>query len=184
MKNIGAVNGLYPMPVTVVGTEIEGKVNWINIAHVGIIGVDNILLSMGKAHYSNQGIKENQTVSINLVNEEMMVRADFVGSMSGKNTDKSEVFEFFGGELDGAPLIKEAPIAMECEVVGIFETETHDNFIVKPVNTYVNEAVLTDDGSIDYEKVRPIVFEMPNRQYLSVGKAVGKCWNIGRQYKS
>ena len=38
MKNISPVVGLYPTPVTVVGTEIAGKANWLVIAHIGIIG--------------------------------------------------------------------------------------------------------------------------------------------------
>jgi hypothetical protein len=35
-------------------------------------------------------------------------------------------------------------------------------------------------GKIDYEKVRPVLFDMPNRQYFSIGKPVGKCWSIGK----
>lgn len=182
-KNIGSVVGLYPTPVTIVGTEIDGKVNWINIAHIGIIGVDSMLLSMNKVHYSNEGIKKNKTVSINLVNEDMLVEADYVGIVSGKNVDKSEVFEYFTGELKGAPLIKNAPVVMECEVIDIYEMKQYDNFIVKPVNTYVDEQYLNENGKIDYEKVKPILFEMPNRQYLSTGNVVAKCWNVGNEYK-
>ncbi|SDH97490.1 hypothetical protein [Desulfosporosinus hippei] len=36
-KNLGSVNTLYPMPVVIVGTKINGKANYITIAHVGII---------------------------------------------------------------------------------------------------------------------------------------------------
>lgn len=181
-KNIGAVVGLYPTPVTIVGTEINGKINWMNVAHVGIWGFDKMLLSMGKIHYTNKGLKENKTVSINIVNEVMLAETDYVGLVSGKDVDKSKVFEYFTGELKGAPLIKNAPIAMECEIVEIYETETHDNFIVRPVNTYVNEEFLSKNGKIDYEKVKPVLFEMPNRQYLSTGNVIAKCWNIGNTY--
>ena len=45
-KNIGSKLALYPMPVTVVGAEVNGKVNWLLVAHVGIIGHDRILVSM------------------------------------------------------------------------------------------------------------------------------------------
>lgn len=37
-KNIGNLLALYPKPMTVVGTEIEGKVNWLVVGHTGIIG--------------------------------------------------------------------------------------------------------------------------------------------------
>ena len=56
-KNIGNVLALYPTPAVVVGTEVNGKVNWLLVAHVGIIGHDRIMLSMHKAHYTNQGVK-------------------------------------------------------------------------------------------------------------------------------
>ncbi len=184
MRNIGNVNGLYPTPVTIVGTCVDGKINWINIAHVGIIGINEIILSINKVHYSNRGIRENKTLSINLVNEEMLVQADYVGIMSGSSTDKSNVFDYFTGELENAPLIKISPIAMECRVVDIYETQTHDNFIVTPINTYVHDEFLTEEGKIDYEKAKPILFEMPNKQYLSIEKSVGKCWSIGKGYEA
>jgi flavin reductase (DIM6/NTAB) family NADH-FMN oxidoreductase RutF len=68
-KDIGSVIALYPTPTTVVGTVVEGKVNWMNIAHIGIIGLDSIMINSRKSHYTNQGIKENRTLSVNLVNE-------------------------------------------------------------------------------------------------------------------
>lgn len=49
-KNIGNVLALYPTPAVVVGTEVNGKVNWLLVAHVGIIGHDLIMLSMFKKH--------------------------------------------------------------------------------------------------------------------------------------
>lgn len=181
-KNIGAVLGLYPTPVTIVGTEIEGKVNWLNICHIGIVGIDRIMLSMGKTHYSNRVIRKNKTVSVNLVNSDMLVKADYVGLVSGNNTDKSDVFEYYHGTLKGAPLIKNSPLSMECEVVDNYETETHDNFILKIVNTYVDDDVLDEDGKIDYEKVRPVLFEMPQRLYLTTGRVIAKCWDEGKKY--
>ncbi|MCH4886877.1 flavin reductase family protein [Acidaminobacter sp. JC074] len=182
-KNIGNVIGMYPMPITIVGTEIDGKVNWINIAHVGVIGMDSMMLSMGKAHYSNIGIRKNKTVSISLITADMIPAADYVGLVSGKNTDKSDVFEFFNGHLQGAPLIKNAPVTMECEVVDVFETETNEQFVVKPINTYVQEEYLDENGKIDFVKVSPVLFEMQKRRYLSTGGALADCWHIGKTFK-
>lgn len=41
-KNIGNVLALYPKPMTVVGAEVEGKVNWLVVGHTGIIGHDRV----------------------------------------------------------------------------------------------------------------------------------------------
>lgn len=181
-KNVGAVVGLYPTPVVIVGTEIEGKVNWINIAHIGIIGLDSIMLSMAKAHYTNQGIKKNKVVSVNIVTEDMIVEADYVGIASGHNTDKSQVFRYSEGILKNTPLIDASPISMECELVDNYETKSHDHFILKVIHTHVKEEFINDNGKIDYGILKPILFEMPTRTYLKTGERIGKCWEIGKNY--
>lgn len=180
-KNLGAVNALYPMPVVLVGTEVEGKINYINIAHVGIIDMNTISLSMGKIHHSNKGIKENKTLSINFPSEDMVIEADYVGMVSGAKVDKSKVFESFYGELKGAPMIKNAPLAMECEVVDILDMPNHDVFLVRPKNTYCDEEILSE-GKINMAKVKPLFFDMPQRKYWKLGEGFANCWSIGSKY--
>ncbi|NOU58287.1 flavin reductase family protein [Marinifilum caeruleilacunae] len=183
-KNIGNHAALYATPTTVVGTKVDGKVNWIAIAHIGNIGFDCLILSSGKSHYSNQGIKKNGTLSVNMVSESMMIPADFVGMKSGKDVDKSNVFEYFEGSLENAPMIKSSPITMECEVIDVYDTEHHDNFIVKVVNTYVSESVLDENEKIDFNKVKPLLFEMPKRGYYKLGERVGDAWKEGNKFKN
>ena len=66
--------------MTVVGAEVEGKVNWLVVGHTGVIGHDRILVSMSTSHYTNQGIKKSKRLSVNLVSREMLPKADYVGS--------------------------------------------------------------------------------------------------------
>ena len=127
-KNIGSLLALHPKPMTVVGAEVEGKVNWLVVGHTGIIGHDRILVSMSKNHYTNQGIKDSKKLSINLVGREMLPKADYVGSVSGASVDKSNIFEYHWGE-NGTPVIDASPLTMECDVVDIYETDGFDNFI-------------------------------------------------------
>lgn len=180
-KNIGNHSPLYPTPTTVIGTTVNGKINWLAIAHIGNIGFDCLAISMHKSHHSNQGIKKNQTLSVNMVSESMMIPADFVGMKSGKDVDKSTVFEYFNGEIENAPMIKSSPITMECRVIDTYDTEHHDNFIVKIENTYVSETVLDENNKIDFNKVKPLLFEMPNRGYYKVGRRVGDAWKEGNK---
>ena len=151
-KNIGNVLALYPTPAVVVGTEVNGKVNWLLVAHVGIIGHDRIMLSLFKKHYTNDGVKQTGKVSVNMVNEAMLERADYVGCASGAKADKSDVFVYRRGEA-GTPVIDESPLVMECEVIDNYETETFDNFICKITNTYVDEDCLNEKGKPDYDKL-------------------------------
>ena len=179
-KNIGNLLALYPKPMTVVGAEVEGKVNWLVVGHTGIIGHDRILVSMSKSRHTNQGIKDSKKLSINLVSREMLPKADYVGSVSGASVDKSNVFEYHWGE-NGTPVIDASPLTMECAVVDIYETEGFDNFICSVANTYVAPDVLDADGKLDYTRLKPVLFEFPTYSYMATGEIIGKCLNLDKQ---
>ena len=179
-KNIGNKLALYPMPVTVVGAEINGKVNWLLVAHTGIIGHDRILVSMSNKHYTNQGIKASRKLSVNMVSRAMLSKADYVGSVSGADTDKSHVFQYHWGE-NGTPVIDESPLTMECDVVDIYETEDFDNFICSIANTYAAPDVLDSNGRLDYTKLKPVLFEFPTYSYIATGEIIGKCLKLDKE---
>ena len=48
---------------------------------------------------------------------------------------------------------------MRC--LDIYETTGFDNFICSIAGTYAEEAVLTENGRIDYRALKPVLFEMP-----------------------
>ncbi len=179
-KNIGNKLALYPMPVTVVGTEVNGKVNWLLVAHVGIIGHNRILVSMSDKHYTNQGIIESKKLSVNLVDRKMLPKADYVGSVSGASVDKSGVFDFHWGE-NGTPVIDASPLTMECDVVDIYKSDGFDNFICSIANTYAAPDVLDADGILDYTRLKPVLFEFPTYSYIATGEIIGKCRNLDKQ---
>ena len=179
-KNIGRLLALYPKPMTVIGAEVEGKVNWLVVGHTGIIGHDRILVSMSKQHYTNQGIKKLKKFSINLVSREMLPKADYVGSVSGASVDKSDVFAYHIGE-DGTPVIDASPLTMECNVVDTYKTDGFDNFICAVVNTYAAPDVLDSNGKLDYTRLKPVLFEFPTYSYLATGEVIGKCLNLDKQ---
>ncbi len=178
-KNIGSKLALYPMPLLVIGTMVDGKVNWLLAGHSGIIGHDRVMVSLVKAHYTNKGIKETKKLSINLVSEEMLKKADYVGSVSGSKVDKSDVFEYHIGD-SGAPIINNAPVVMECSVEDNYETDAFDNFIMTIDNTYVQEENLDEQGKIDYTKFSPVLFEFPKYTYLKTGDTIGNCLKLDK----
>lgn len=179
-QNIGSVLALYPKPMTVIGAEVDGKVNWLVVGHTGIIGHDRILVSMSKNHYTNRGIRESKKLSVNLVSREMLPKADYVGSVSGASVDKSEVFEYHWGE-NGTPVIDASPLTMECDVVDIYETEGFDNFICSIANTYAAPDVLDNNGKLDYTRLKPVLFDFPTYSYIATGEIIGKCLNLDKQ---
>lgn len=184
-KKLGGMNVLYPTPTVLVGAIVDGKPNFITIAHIGIVNHATphlISLSMGKSHYTNPGIKENKAFSVNIPSENLVAETDYVGIVSGKKTDKSDLFKIFYGELKNAPMIKECPINMECKLYDTYDTPTHDLFIGEIVETYADETVLTNE-KVDLAKVKPILFDMSSVMYWSIGNPVAGCWKIGKDIK-
>lgn len=179
-KNIGKLLALYPKPMTVVGAEVDGKVNWLVVGHTGIIGHDRILVSMSNKHHTNRGIKKSKKLSINLVSREMLPKADYVGSVSGESVDKSHIFDYHIG-ANGSPVIDASPVVMECDVVDIYQTDGFDNFICSVVNTYADPEVLDSEGRLDYTRLKPVLFEFPTYSYLATGEVIGKCLNLDKE---
>ena len=148
---------------------MEDKPAWLLAGHVGIIGHDRIMVSLYKPHHTNQGIRATDRLSVNVVDEKLLPRADYVGITSGAKTDKSGVFKWHLGE-GRTPVIEDSPLVMECEVVDNYETETFDNFICKINATHVEEDCLNENGKVDYNKLKPVLFEMPTYSYLRTGR--------------
>ena len=170
-KKLDGINVLYPTPTTILGAIVEGKPNFITIAHIGIVNHAKpylISFSLAKPHHTNPGIRENKTFSVNIPSEDLVVETDYVGLVSGKKTDKSNLFEIFYGELENAPMIKECPINMECRLYDTYDTPTHDLFIGEIVETFADESVLTE-GKVDLAKLKPLLFDMSSVKYWSMG---------------
>jgi len=167
------------MATTIVGANVGGKPSYCTIAHVGIMNLGSISLSMAKVHYTNIGIKENGTFSINIPSIEMVKETDHCGLVSGKNVDKSRLFENFYGKLKSAPMVKKCPVNMECRLMKTVDFPQHDLFIGEIVATYCDEQYITN-GVVDFSKVQPLLFVMNDTSYWTIGKQFAKAWNIGK----
>ncbi len=182
MHKLGPYNALYPMPTTLVGALVQGKPNFLAVAHVGILTHHHLSIGLNKMHHSNQGIIENGTFSICLPTEKQLVETDYCGIVTGKNTDKARLFDVFYGDLKTAPMIRECPINMEMKLHKVLDYQTHDIFIGEIIQTYTDELVMSD-GKIDIAKLKPLLFDMTSKKYWSLGPVAGDCWRAGKVLK-
>ena len=176
-KNIGAALALYPSPLIVVGAMVEGKPTWTLVAHAGIMAHSHLMVSLVQAYYINKGIRENKKLSVNVVDASWLKDADRMGTISGNNVDKSDAFSWTMGE-NGAPLIDDAKVSIECEVDGNYELEHFDHFIAKILDTYAEDSVLNKESNIVYRLFKPVLFEFPTYEYYATGEPVGKCMKM------
>jgi flavin reductase (DIM6/NTAB) family NADH-FMN oxidoreductase RutF len=179
-KNIGKYNAAFPTPIVVVGAMVDGKPAWFEVAWVGIGDQDIVTLSVTPTHYTCKGINEQKVLSIALTNDKTLQRADYVGIVSGNKVDKSEVFAWTKGEL-GAPIIDDADVVMECELLDTYTDNGMNLLICRVKNTYVEEEMLDEKGKVDYAKCKPILFE-PRFNYLRTGEIVSPCIKPGKEY--
>ncbi len=183
--NLGPTTPAYPMPVSIVGAHVNGKPNFLTVAWFTMVSYKppRIAIALGKGHYTNPGIKENKAFSVCLPSEDMVEVTDYCGIVSGKKSDKSEIFDFFYGREKTAPMIKDCPLSMECRLVDVVESSMNEIFIGEIIGTYTEERFLTD-GKLDFKKMKPLVLSQPDTSYWRLGEPVAKAWNIGKKHKA
>ena len=182
-KELGGKNCLYPMPVTLVGANVNGKPSYITSAHVGIMDFSHICLSMGKIHHANEGIKDNGTFTVNIPSTRLVKETDYRGLASERKSDNGAPFNAFYGKLETAPMILECPLNMECRLVNTVDMPNHDIFIGEIVESYCDEEYLVE-GSVDFSRVNPIIFAMYSPFYFRLGEQFARAWNVGKEPKN
>lgn len=185
-KSLGAKTILYPTPVLVVGTyDAEGRANAMTAAWGGIACSKPpcISVSLRAATASHGNIMGRKAFTISLPGEANAAQADYFGIVSGRDHDK---FAELGvtavrSQLVDAPYVGEFPLVLECELVGVHELGMHTQFIGEIVDVKADESVLTADGAIDMEALKPILYAMGLQSYFGVGELVGKAYSIGKR---
>ena len=180
---------LFPMPVVLIGANVNGKPNFETLAYVGIVESKPPLISIAswETHYTNIGIKENKTFSVNTPSEDLAEKIDYCGIVSGKEEDKSKVFDVFYGDLKTAPMVSLSPLNLECKVIKSFKVRElvevekgHEIFIGEVANAYADEDYLTE-GIPDIAKFKIYTYSLNN--YWKVGEKLGPAFEIGKNYK-
>ena len=179
---------IYPMPVLLVGANVDNKPNFMAVAWGGIAGGEPPMISVGirPQRYTYKGIRENLTFSVNVPSTDMVKEADYCGIASGSKVNKVEVCQFkvFYGKLDNAPLIEQCPINLECTVVHILDVGSHSLVVGRIEETHISESCLTD-GKPDVTKIRPFTYiTSPAQQYQALGEVIAEAFSVGRELKA
>jgi len=183
-KKLGSKPMIYPMPVTLVGADVEGKPNFMTIAFINIINMNPAMVAMGASpsHHTCKGIRENKTFSINLPSKDMLEVTDYVGLTSGAKKNKAGLFSIFRGITKTAPMIEECPLNLECKLLQRLSLGgTDDLYIGEVVETYCEPKFLTN-GKPDIKKMGTFVFSMNDNRYFSLGQLIGNAWSTGKTF--
>lgn len=168
-------NPLSPLPVILVGAMVKSRPNYLVIGYSSPFDFGRcIFFSLYKKRYTRIGIHENRTFSVNIPSENLLAETKICGSKSGRNFDKGALFDTFYGELKTAPMIRQCPINIECEVIEILDYDPNEGIIGKVIKSYVDPQCLTD-GKLDMRKVHPIIWATGGDfNYYRLGKRLGQ----------
>ena len=171
------------MPVCLVGAMVKGRANFCAVAWFTVLDDEPPMVAvvLGKDRFTKDGIEANGTFSLNIPNEASAAAVDYCGSNSGNGVDKSKVFDVSFGTLGTAPLAGECPVSAECRLVKIIEFPGTDMVIGEVVQLHVDKR-LVKDGKADTEGLRPLMYSFPGGPYLSIGPAVAKAFEVGRDF--
>lgn len=180
---LGTQISIYPMPVTLLGTMVEGRANFMALGWVSRVNTEPPMLaaSVYGKHHTYAGILETGTFSINVPSADMIEATDYCGMFSGKDVDKSEVFDVFYGTLKTAPMISQCPLCLECRLIHTVSLPMNEVFIGQIMASYTEDRYLTE-GTLDIKKMNPILLTMPDNTYWLVGDSAGKAWSIGQRF--
>lgn len=183
-KTLGAKDILFPIPIALVVCGSGDNANIISIAWIGITGSNppSIGISLKKNRYSLGLIRQTNEFTINIPSSSDMIKADYCGLVSGKSANKfiDTNYTRLKSHKVQAPIIKECPYNIECKVIK--EVEIGDWILVigEIVETHVDEDKI-ENNQISIEKVDPLVYVPTIREYWSIGKLLGKSFDVGKE---
>ncbi|MBU0605563.1 MAG: flavin reductase family protein [Candidatus Omnitrophica bacterium] len=174
---VPASEALYPVPVVLVSAlDREAlRANIITIAWCGVVASKPPLISLSirPSRHSHKLIIAEREFVINIPAKESVREADLCGTLSGRDIDKFKQCGFtpIKSSKISAPLIKECPVNIECRLKDVVKLGSHDMFIGEVLVVHVDEAILGDDGKIDYAKAKPFVYNQG--EYRECGSRIG-----------
>ena len=166
-------------PAVIAGALVNGKPNFLTLGNYGGIcpRPPTVCISVNKAHYTNAGIKENGYFSVNIPSRDLVQKTDYVGLVSGKDTNKAGVFSTFYGSVDKAPMIKECPVNLLVKLTQVVDQPTQEIFIGEVVETYVARECMTNDKP-DLKKINPLL--LGGGGYWELGNNAGNPFMDGK----
>ncbi|MEW9121826.1 MAG: flavin reductase family protein [Thermotaleaceae bacterium] len=167
---------VYPIPAVMVscGDHIDNY-NIITIAWTGTICSDPAMtyISIKPERHSYKIIERTKAFVINLTTEALVKATDFCGVKSGRDVNKFKEMKLTPEPANKiqAPLIRESPVNIECQVEKIVPLGSHDMFLAKVLAVNVEEAYMDSKNKFHLDAAKPICYS--HGQYYGLKKSLG-----------
>ncbi len=172
---------LFPLPTVIVGIKVDEGVNYMTVGYCGMIGgpPSTIAVALGNQSVTYDWIEACDGFSVNIPSAKQVAETDYVGVVSGRDVDKSEVFTTFYGDLGDVPMIQECPVSMECRLTEILTLGDMRTCLGEIIQTHVDESCFVDD-EIAISRVDPIVLSPTEAEYLRIGEVIAPAYEVSK----
>lgn len=176
-KSLKPYNDYCPQTLFLYGTRDEegnpdfGLFCWFSYIWDGEMGV---MCCIGGNKTTLENIRRNKIFSANIVTEELLGVADYMGITSGKNPDKMKIDLDIGkGEVLDVPVLNNSPVNFELEVTDFIEKHDGTVMLCKIKNVLQDES-LSSDETVEQKLMRIAPVKTTCHHYFSYqGKDLG-----------
>ena len=177
---------IYPLPAALISCgNTPDNYNLFTVSWLGTICSNPPMcyISVRPERHSYKLIKESGEFVINLTNEAMAFATDWCGVRSGRDDHKFSKMKLspVKAEMLDAPMIKEAPLCIECKVKEIIPLGSHDLFIADVVNIQADKQYIDPEtDTFDLAKAKLIAYS--HGHYYKLGEEIGKFgWTVKKK---
>ncbi|MBO4264792.1 MAG: flavin reductase family protein [Clostridia bacterium] len=169
----GALLGPLPPVLVTVGDEKVNNV--LTVAWTGMISTipPRTYISVRKNRHSYNILNEKREFVINLTTADMVFGTDYCGIFTGAKVNKFEKCNYHLAPSSSllCPLIEESPLSLECKVIDVIPSGSHDMFIADIVATDINEELIDKAGKLHLDRANLLAFS--HGEYFALGKKLG-----------
>ena len=168
-----------PFPAMIVGAKVDGKPTYTTVGAGGCACLAPVLcVSLKDTHYITQGIIQTRYFSVNIPSSDLVKETDYCGMISGRDTDKSDLFTPFYDQDTLAPMAKECPLSFVCKVCDSTKIQGFTMFFGEIVAAYADQNCVTE-GRPDPMKIDPII--MMGFHYCNLDGVIGRPFSEGQK---
>ena len=133
-----------------------------------------VMCCIGGNKTTLENIRRDKVFSANIVTENLLAEADYLGCVSGTNPNKMDInLEIGKGAVLDVPILDNSPVIFELEVTDFIEKDDGTVMLCKIRNVLQDESLSSDEGVAEkLLKIRPV--KTTAQTYLSYeGKNLG-----------
>jgi len=166
---------LAPVPAVLVSCADGEVADLVTVGWTGTVCTHPPMtyISLRPERFSYGIIKKTGEFVLHMMPSTLVRELDLCGMKSGRNLDKFHACGLtpLPAREVRAPLLKEAPLALECRVKQVIPLGSHDMFLAEIVAVDADEALFNTEGRLCLEKAG--LFAYAHGAYYPLGKPLG-----------